>query len=216
VSWPRSLRGRFIAGSLLWGVGLILLVHVGSVLLVVGMLPFYGQLHVAALLLTAALMMAGGMMLAGSALSSLARLRERVAAVHEGREQRVGGTFPVEVQPLVTDLNALLDHRDRRVQEALAKAGDLAHGLKTPLAVLSHDADRAAAAGDREFSVSLQQQLDRMRRQIDYHLAHARAAASGAGWRARSSASTPSAACASTSMCQRPTRSAASARISTR
>ena len=85
-----------------------------------------------------------------------------------------------EVQPLVSDLNALLDHRDRRVQEALAKAGDLAHGLKTPLAVLTHEADRAAAAGHRELSASLQQQIERMRRQIDYHLAHARAAASGA------------------------------------
>ena len=180
MSWPHSLRGRFIAGSLLWGAGLVLLVHVASVLLVVGVLPFRGWLHVAALLLTAAAIMGVGMMLAGSALSSLGRLREQVAAVHEGRERRVSGMFPVEVQPLVSDLNALLDHRDRRVQDALAKAGDLAHGLKTPLAVLAHDADRAAAAGDRELSVSLQQQLDRMRRQIDYHLAHARAAASGA------------------------------------
>ena len=62
---------------MLWGVGLILLAHVSSVLIVVGLLPFRGVLHIAMLLLTAALLMIGGMVLAGSALSSLARLRER-------------------------------------------------------------------------------------------------------------------------------------------
>jgi signal transduction histidine kinase len=180
VRWFRSLRGRFIVGSLLWGVGLVLLVHVISVLVVVGTLPFRGVIHIGLLLLIAAVLMGGGIVFAGSALSMLARLRERVGAVHEGREPRVSGTFPTEVQPLVSDLNALLDHRDARVQAAVAKAGDLAHGLKTPLAVMTHDADRVAAAGQHELSASLGQQIDRMRRQIDYHLAHARAAASGA------------------------------------
>ena len=185
MTQPWSLRGWFIVGSILWGVGLILLAHVSSVLIVVGPLPFHGALHIAMLFLTAALLMIGGMVLAGRALSSLARLRERVSAVHEGRESRVSGTFPVEVQPLVTDLNALLDHRDTRVRAALAKAGDLAHGLKTPLAVLTHEADRATKAGHVELGSSLQQQIDRMQRQIDYHLAHARAAASGATLGAR-------------------------------
>lgn len=180
MSWFRSLRGRFIVGSLIWGIGLILLVHVASVLLFIGTAPFWGVVHIGLLLVTASLLIGGGFVLAGSALSLLARLRARVAAVHEGREPRVSGTYPTEVQPLVSDLNALLDHRDARVRAALAKAGDLAHGLKTPLAVLAHDADRAAAAGQHELSISLEQQVDRMRRQIDYHLAHARAAASGA------------------------------------
>jgi signal transduction histidine kinase len=61
----------------------------------------------------------------------------------------------------------------------LAKAGDLAHGLKTPLAVLAHDAARAKAAGATELAASIEQQVDRMRRQVEYHLAQARAAASG-------------------------------------
>jgi hypothetical protein len=83
------------------------------------------------------------------------------------------------VQPLVDDLNALLAEREARVQRALAKAGDLAHGLKTPLAVLARDADRATASGDVELASSMAAQVERMRRQIDYHLAHARAAAAG-------------------------------------
>lgn len=69
---------------------------------------------------------------------------------------------------------------------ATAKAGDLAHGLKTPLAVLSNEAERAAAAGHHELAAAMSEQVERMRRQIEYHLAHARAAASGATARARS------------------------------
>jgi signal transduction histidine kinase len=84
------------------------------------------------------------------------------------------------VQPLVDDLNALLDHREAVVSRAIAKAGDLAHGLKTPLAVLAREAERAQAAGQHDLAATMSQQVERMRRHVDYHLAHARAAASGA------------------------------------
>jgi signal transduction histidine kinase len=89
------------------------------------------------------------------------------------------GKYPSEVQPLVNDLNALLDQREQAVRRAIAKAGDLAHGLKTPLAILAHEADRARDSGHVEVASAVSQQVDRMRRQIDYHLAHARAAAAG-------------------------------------
>jgi signal transduction histidine kinase len=79
----------------------------------------------------------------------------------------------------VNDLNSLLEHRERTVRRALAKAGDLAHGLKTPLAVLAQEADRADAAGQHEMAATIGQQVEKMRRQIEFHLAHARAAGSG-------------------------------------
>ena len=63
------------------------------------------------------------------------------------RERRLDGEYPSEVEPLVGDLNALLDQRERSLARARAKAGDLAHGLKTPLAVLVQEAERADAAG---------------------------------------------------------------------
>ena len=110
----------------------------------------------------------------------LNQLRARLAAVHAGDERRIDGRYPTEVQPLVNDLNALLDYREETVRRALAKAGDLAHGLKTPLAVLAHEAERARAAGHLDLAAAIDEQVDRMRRQMDYHLAHARAAASGA------------------------------------
>jgi signal transduction histidine kinase len=90
------------------------------------------------------------------------------------------------VQPLVTELNALLEDRERRVTRALARAGDLAHGLKTPLAVLAHDAERAFASGDAALASSITEQVVRMQRQMDSHLAQARAAVSGATPGARS------------------------------
>jgi signal transduction histidine kinase len=87
-------------------------------------------------------------------MSPINQLRHRLRAVHTGVDPRVGGTYPAEVQPLVDDLNEMLDERERRVARAVAKAGDLAHGLKTPLTVLAYEAQQAsgrtrAAGGDR-------------------------------------------------------------------
>jgi signal transduction histidine kinase len=132
-----------------------------------------------------AILALGGMaMLAGAwqirrSLSAMALLHTRLSAMHRGEDRQLGGRYPSEVQPLVDALNALLGEREQRVQRALAKAGDLAHGLKTPLAVLARDADRATASGDLVLASSMAAQVERMRRQIDYHLAHARAAAAG-------------------------------------
>ena len=89
------------------------------------------------------------------------------------------------VQPLVNELNALLSDREERVTRALTKAGDLAHGLKTPLTLLNQQAERAKAEGQGALAAAIAQQVGRMRRQIDYHLAHARASASGADPTAR-------------------------------
>jgi signal transduction histidine kinase len=113
-------------------------------------------------------------------LAPLDEMRRSLGAVRAGAAQRIEGRFPAEVQPLVTDLNALLAHQERAVSRAVAKAGDLAHGLKTPLAILTQEAEHAAAEGQPELASAIQEQIERMRRQIEYHLAHARAAASGA------------------------------------
>ena len=186
----RSLRSRIILGSLLWTAGLLVVVHGFSLVAfephssVMRMGPT--RAHVVLFVIAAFLMLAG---LSGlrSGLSPFRRLRTRLAAMRDGREARVDGHYPTEVQPLVNDLNALLDDRERSVARARAKAGDLAHGLKTPLAVLWHEAERAEAAGHHEVAAVVSQQVERMRRQIDYHLAHARAAASGAAPGARCS-----------------------------
>jgi signal transduction histidine kinase len=125
------------------------------------------------------LMGAGVVLGLRQALTPFHRLRERLLAVRAGHHRRVEGAYPSEVQPLIDDLNALLDDREKAVKRALSTAGDLAHGLKTPLALLAQEADRAGAAGNGEVAENIAQHVDRMSRQVTYHLARARAAASG-------------------------------------
>jgi signal transduction histidine kinase len=118
-------------------------------------------------------------------LSPFDRLRAQLSAVRSGRAAHVEGDYPSEVQPLVSDLNALIDERERRVDRALTQAGDLAHGLKTPLAVIAQEASRAGAGGDADLAAAIEEQIERMRRQMEYHLVRARSAASAASPRAR-------------------------------
>jgi signal transduction histidine kinase len=148
---------------------------------------FFHAFFMHAVLLTAVaiLCLIGGLAQVREGLASIDRLRAKLAALHTGREPRVDGEYPAEIQPLVTDLNALLEHREQTVRRAQARAGDLAHGLKTPLAVLAHEADRAGAAGQPELAAAVREQIEAMRRQVDYHLARARAAAGGAAPGAR-------------------------------
>ncbi|HEX7184646.1 MAG TPA: sensor histidine kinase [Thermoanaerobaculia bacterium] len=119
-----------------------------------------------------------GLFLVRRALAPFGTLRASLSSVREGRSQRIEGDHPAEVQPLVNDLNALLEDRERAITRALTTAGDLAHGLKTPLAVLAQEAEQADAAGHHDLATTLRQQVERMQRQVDYHLARARATAS--------------------------------------
>ena len=111
-------------------------------------------------------------------LRPLHRLRVGVAAIREGRIKRLAGPFPTETQPLVEDLNALLQRNEEIVARGRIQAGNLAHGLKTPLSVLANEVDRLAADGVPQLAASMRGQIATMRQQIDYHLARARAAAS--------------------------------------
>lgn len=174
----RSLRSRLILASILWTAGLLALMHILS-LVFLHMLPGSRMLHpTAPALLGLALMFAGFIALRQN-LAEFRRLREKVMALRTGGQRRLEGSYPTEVQPLIDNLNALLEDREKAVQRALATAGDLAHGLKTPLALLAQEAGRIAAANP-ELAAGISQQVERMSRQVNYHLARARAAASGA------------------------------------
>jgi signal transduction histidine kinase len=191
VNTKLSLRARVIGGAALWTLGLLISASLVGIMALLGHPIQHAFVltmlfnHPVTALAAAVLAMVLGFWQVKNGLSALDDLRKRLGAVRDGREQRVTGTFPSEVSPLVHDLNALLEHREHAVRRAVAKAGDLAHGLKTPLAVLAQEAERADAAGHRDLAASIAQQVDRMRRQVDYHLAQARAAASGAAPGAR-------------------------------
>jgi len=179
MSQPRSLRSRLVVGNLLWSLGLAVFVALLSTAMVLHVRMSGWQIHFGLLGVTAIGFIVAGLAQLRRGMAPFNQLRERLVAVRDGRTRRVEGAYPSEIQPLIEDLNALLDDRERRVTRAIAKAGDLAHGLKTPLAVLSQEGERAAAAGQHELAATIGQQVTRMRRQIEYHLAHARAAASG-------------------------------------
>jgi signal transduction histidine kinase len=186
VSAKPSLRARVMIGAALWTFGLLTIASVIGILALLGHPIQHAFVlrslitHPGTFLGVAALSMFLGFWQVKKGLSALDELRERLSSVRDGREQQVTGAFPAEVNPLVHDLNLLLEHRAQAVRRAIAKAGDLAHGLKTPLAVLAQEAARAESAGHVELAASIEHQIDRMRRQVDYHLAQARAAASGA------------------------------------
>jgi signal transduction histidine kinase len=182
----RSLRTRLILGAVLWTLGLfgLLVVLHNEIMLRNPRLPkrlFASTFsHAPHLTVIAIVCLLIGLWQVRRGVSGVQRLRGAITTLRKGERQRLEGAYPSEVQPLVDDLNALLEHREQAVQRALGRAGDLAHGLKTPLALLSREADRARAAGQDDLAATLSEQVERMRRQVDYHLARARAAASGA------------------------------------
>jgi signal transduction histidine kinase len=183
MNWLHSFRWRVLLGAFLWTLGLVPLVHLifstvhhqrqpsGGVVIV--------RVDPVTTLVFAFLCMLGGIWQVRAGLLPFGRLRRQLSGVRDGSGRRVEGAYPIEVQPLVNDLNSLLEHRERTVRRALAKAGDLAHGLKTPLAVLAQEADRAEAVGQHEVAGAISLQVEKMRRQIEFHLVHARAAGSG-------------------------------------
>jgi len=176
----RSLRARLVWAAVLWTAGLFVVTHL-VIIAIVRHFPRAGGgfIHVGGMSVVGLGLLAAGLTQVRTGMSPLIRLRARLAGVRDGRQQRVEGDYPSEVAPLVSDLNALLDDRERSIVRAQSKAGDLAHGLKTPLAVLAQEADRAAAAGHHDLAATVHQQVERMRRQMDYHLIQARAVASG-------------------------------------
>jgi signal transduction histidine kinase len=174
----RSFRSRLIWGALLGLIGLL----AGAYLFALHMNRHptkFMYWHVLLFGSLAASFVFGGLLQIKKGLSEFNQLRVRLLEVREGRKNKIEGSYPAEVQPLVNDLNALLQHREQAIGRAQSKAGDLAHGLKTPLAVLMQEAERAKKDGAHELAATITQQVERMQRQVDYHLVHARAAASG-------------------------------------
>ena len=143
---------------------MLLLMHVFS-MVVVHVIPMARMSHAPVPVLAGVLVMATGALVARRSLTHFRRLRESLTSVRSGGERRVEGAYPSEVQPLIDDLNALLEDRENAVKRAVATAGDLAHGLKTPLALLAREAERAAAAGQPELAENIAQQVERMSRQ---------------------------------------------------
>lgn len=121
-------------------------------------------------------MLLGGLWHVGFTLVPLRRLSGAISDIRQGRTDRMEGRFPAEVQPLVDDLNDLLQTHEERAVHHRLRASNLAHGLRTPLTILMGEADRLSVDGHSEAAKVIMREAERMSRHVDYHLARARAA----------------------------------------
>ena len=111
----------------------------------------------------------------------LRRVRREVAAIRSGQKIRIGQDFPAEIRPLTEEINQLFAHSEAQAEEARRHAGNLAHALKTPLTVITN----AATARTPELADIVCREAQVMRRQVDHHLARARAIGRRASAQAR-------------------------------
>ena len=111
----------------------------------------------------------------------LRRVRREVAAIRSGDQTRIDEGFPGEIVPLVDEINELLAHSEAQAEEARRHAGNLAHALKTPLTVITN----AATAHAADLDDTVIREASTMRRQVDHHLARARAIGRRASAQAR-------------------------------
>ncbi|RWA63736.1 ATP-binding protein [Mesorhizobium sp.] len=106
-------------------------------------------------------------------LQPLRRVRNALAMVREGTAQRLDGRFPAEIEPLANETNALIENNKRIVERSRTQVGNLAHSLKTPLAVLLNEGRALGGAKGQLIS----EQAASMQKQVDHYLQRARVAA---------------------------------------
>lgn len=123
----------------------------------------------------ALLLMAGAFIHVTIGLQPLQRLQAGVAQIREGRTRRVEGQFPDEVMPLITETNELLAAQEDQMVLARQRAADLAHGLKTPLAVMAAKSRLVRRAGQGAVADDIDKQIDAMSRHVERELARSRA-----------------------------------------
>lgn len=104
------------------------------------------------------------------------QLRRDLALLRSGKTSRLTGTYPSEVRPIVGDLNELLKQQETMVDRAKARAGNLAHGLKTPLTAASAMAEELTGKGEQDLGEELQAHVATMQRHVEHELALARSA----------------------------------------
>ena len=94
------------------------------------------------------------------------RALQQALRVRDGHETRLRGHFVAEVQPLVEDFNRVLAHDEQGVERARRLAGNLAHAIKTPLAVIGTLAEELQPR-EPALATALQEQVQRLREQAE-------------------------------------------------
>ena len=118
------------------------------------------------------LLVAGAALLIRFGLRPLRDVRAALRRVRLGESASMEGDYPLEIEPLVSDMNALITSNREIVERSRTHVGNLAHALKTPIAVLQNE-----AAGEDQLSRQVRDQVATMQHQITHHLDRAQMAA---------------------------------------
>ena len=129
------------------------------------------------LLLLAIVLVVAAWLQVNVGLKPLEHVRRGVQAIRARAQRRLEGDFPDEIRPLAQEVNELLAVQEAAVERARAQAGDLAHGLKTPLTILAQDARKLTERGETAIGREVDDLTRSMQRHIDRELARARIAA---------------------------------------
>jgi len=105
-----------------------------------------------------------------AALSPLNKVRSAVLKRHTRQTDLVPEEFPLEIQPLITDLNLLLNRNERLREKGRAQAANLAHALKTPSAVLRNELTQARRGDPMNLALA-EEAVDKIAAVADRHLA---------------------------------------------
>jgi signal transduction histidine kinase len=108
------------------------------------------------------------------ALRPIGRLGTAIEKVREGEAESITGTYPREIAPLAEEVNELLRSNTQIIERARNAVGNLAHGLKTPLAVLRNE---AAAAKNDPLAKVVASEAEKMNQLVTTYLDRARIAA---------------------------------------
>lgn len=115
----------------------------------------------------------GALVLIRYGLRPLHDIQDKLADVRSGRRDRLEGEYPAELTPLVSEIDTLIAHNRKVVERARTHVGNLAHALKTPLAVLMNE----SRSGNDKLSELVRRQSDAMSSNINHYLKRAQAAA---------------------------------------
>lgn len=105
-------------------------------------------------------------------LRPLHEIQDKLGDVRAGRRDNLDGEYPAELSPLVREINTLIVHNRNVVERARTHVGNLAHALKTPLAVLKNE-----ARGADKLAELVRRQTDAMISNVNHYLKRAQAAA---------------------------------------
>ncbi|MGF7160239.1 signal transduction histidine kinase [Rhodoligotrophos appendicifer] len=106
-------------------------------------------------------------------LRPMRQLQREISGIRAGSANRITGSFPVEIEDIAQELNALIQSNSEVIDRARTQVGNLAHALKTPLSVLTNEAN----SNEGPLAQKVVEQLQVMRDQVNLYLDRARLAA---------------------------------------